>query len=170
MQHHQMTENLLYHVQKIEDWKNLVNDLNDADFYELYNSDHKDTINLTNDISFAEDEYESVISNLDSLIKCLGYAKKVVGLALETGCENELNKLLRNWINETKRKMSYNLNEFNNENLPNITNSYLMHMKSAPKKHLKSILENYAFKHHNQKTDKLTQRINKYTEDLDDNR
>ncbi|CAG8737050.1 226_t:CDS:2, partial [Cetraspora pellucida] len=157
--HRQIMESLLYHVQKIEDWENLINDLDDADFYKLYNSDHEDMINPTNDISFAEDEYESVISNLDSLIKYidwstiqeynetiydpqeevvitiidssypnifrdrqtesispskiyqgLGYAKKAVGLALKTGRENELNKLLRDWINETERKTSYNLN------------------------------------------------------------
>ncbi|CAG8597395.1 9900_t:CDS:2 [Cetraspora pellucida] len=229
-----------------------VNDLDDADFYKLYNLDYEDIINLTNDISFAKDEYESVISNLDSLIKyidqftiqkiwhvatieqqkehfviicrnanhlctwhlpnnnisiyehqinsgfnflnkihhtqifsetvkqnlsCqikynqgLGYAKKAVDLALETGYENELNKLLRDWINETERKMSYNLNESNNKNLSNITNPYLTRMKDASKKCLKSILENYVFKHHNQKTDEPTQRINKYTEDLGDNR
>ncbi|CAG8680818.1 8988_t:CDS:1, partial [Cetraspora pellucida] len=64
----------------------------------------------------------------------------------------------------------YNLNESNNKNLPNITNPHLMHMKGAPKKCLKSILENYASKHHNQKTDEPMQRINKYTEDLSDNR
>ncbi|CAG8792606.1 8434_t:CDS:2, partial [Cetraspora pellucida] len=158
---------------------NVANNLDDANFYELYNSDHEDMINPTNDISFAKDEYKSVISNLDSLIKYIDWSiiqkaldmqKKAVSLALETGCENELNKLLRDWINETERKTSYNLNESNDKNLPNITNSYLTRMKSASKKYLKSILENYASKCHNQKTDKPMQRINKYTEDLGNNR
>ncbi|CAG8728395.1 2407_t:CDS:2, partial [Cetraspora pellucida] len=79
---------------------NVINDLDNADFYELYNSDYEDTINPTNNISFAKDKYES----------------------------------------------------------------------GASKKCLKSILENYASKHYNQKTDKPMQRINKYTKDLDDNR
>ncbi|CAG8750280.1 7463_t:CDS:2, partial [Racocetra fulgida] len=133
---------------------------------------------------FAEDSYESVITNLDSLIKCIdrstiqevwhpqgetaitiaskkdgktvkqnltrwakynqgfGYAKKVVELALETGYENKLNKLLQDWIKETERKIHYNLNEPDKENLPNISNPYLTHTKDVPKKRIKSAFEN----------------------------
>ncbi|CAG8766659.1 5530_t:CDS:2, partial [Cetraspora pellucida] len=126
--------------------------------------------NFLNEIRHTQIFSESIKQNLSCQVKYnqgLGYAKKAVGLALKTDHENELNKLLRNWINETERKMSYNLNESNNENLPNITNPYLTHTKGAPKKCLKSILENYAFKCYNQKTDEPTQRINKYIEDLD---
>ncbi|CAG8749599.1 9498_t:CDS:2, partial [Racocetra fulgida] len=60
-----------------------------------------------------------------------GYAKKAVELALETGYKNELNKLLQNWIKETERKIHYNLNKPNKENLPNISNPYLTHTKEA---------------------------------------
>src|SRR5439155_11829397 len=59
-----------------------------------------------------------------------GYAKRAVNLALEIGCENELNKLLQDWIKEKEREKI----ESNKENLPIISNPHQTRTKGAPKK------------------------------------
>ncbi|CAG8740653.1 17156_t:CDS:2 [Cetraspora pellucida] len=181
-------------------------DINDMDLIEV-------TSNIN--IKFAEDYYESIISNLNFLIKYIDrtsfyevwcvttieqnktyfvivygtanhlctymnlvtkgnedsnefrfehqievkynkefeYTKKAVNLSLEISYENELNKILQDWIKK-KEKIYNNINEFNKENLPDISNSYLMQTKDAPKKCIKSMLENKTSKCYNKKTDK----------------
>ncbi|RIB06142.1 hypothetical protein C2G38_2217854 [Gigaspora rosea] len=50
---------------------------------------------------------DTVKQNMNRQVKYnqgFGYAKKAVKLALETGLENELNKLLQNWIKEMEKK------------------------------------------------------------------
>ena len=94
---------------------------------------------------------ETVKQNLSRQVKYnqgFGYAKRAVDLALEIGCENELNKILQNWIKEKEKEKSGS----NKENQPIISNSYQMCTKGALKKHIKSALENTTTKQ---------QRINK---------
>ncbi|CAG8811772.1 9511_t:CDS:2, partial [Racocetra persica] len=65
IQHHQMNECLLYHVEKIMNWKFLIGRENQI----TKNQVHYEPIEVANDIEFAENSYESVITNLDLLIK-----------------------------------------------------------------------------------------------------
>ncbi|KAF0530101.1 protein far-red impaired response 1 isoform x3 [Gigaspora margarita] len=275
-----MNECLLYRAQKIENWKNLIGREDQVNKNQIYYK----SIEVTKDAEFAEDDYESIITNLDSLIKCIdqstiqevwcimtieqnkehfvvickdanhlctcmtlvtkglvsrhffsvmlnsdkamfhigliparwyneitsnsqdeaaisiinkknlldsnepvyehqiemnysflneirqtqiisdtvkqnlnfrvkynqgfGYAKKAVELALETGLENELNKLLQNWIKKTEKKFYCDLNESSKENLPDISNPYLTSTKSASRKHIKSALEDSSSKYY----------------------
>ena len=71
---------------------------------------------------------ETVKQNLSHKAKYnqgFGYAKKAVNLALEIGCEDELNLLLQCWIKEKEKEIDdKNKSEFNKKNLPNISNSY----------------------------------------------
>ncbi|CAB5373819.1 unnamed protein product [Rhizophagus irregularis] len=49
-----------------------------------------------------------------------GYAKKAIGLALEIGCEDELNGMLQRWIREKENETRSRQLEIDKENLPNI--------------------------------------------------
>ncbi|CAB4382815.1 unnamed protein product [Rhizophagus irregularis] len=87
MQHCQMNECLLYCVKKVENWEDLLGDeVNDEkiDIQEMYSEDQEEKsyneeennntnptgmTEVTGNIEFAEDNYESMILNLDSLIK-----------------------------------------------------------------------------------------------------
>jgi len=88
---------------------------------------------------------ESVKQNLSHKAKYnqgFGYAKRAINLALEIGCENELNSLLQCWIKEKEKEIDdKNKNESNKENLPDISNPYQTRTKGAPKKRMKSALE-----------------------------
>ncbi|CAG8624135.1 9799_t:CDS:2, partial [Scutellospora calospora] len=52
-----------------------------------------------------------------------------------------------------KEKIHNNISEFNKKNLLGISNPYLMQTKGAPKKYIKSTLENKTSKYYNKKTD-----------------
>ncbi len=80
--------------------------------------------------------------------KGFGYAKKVINLALEIDCEDELNEFLQHWVRDKEKK---NKKVFNKENLLNINNSYKIHIKGAPKKHMKSAVEDITSKYINKK-------------------
>ncbi|CAB4382816.1 unnamed protein product [Rhizophagus irregularis] len=101
--------------------------------------------------------YEHLIEpNFDILNEIhIGYAKKAVNLALEMGCEDELNKLLQNWIKVKERTIRDNLSKSNKENLPNISNPRQVRTKGAPKKCVKSTLENTTTKYHNKGKEKI---------------
>ncbi len=96
---------------------------------------------------------ETVKQNLTRQVKYnqgFGYAKRAIDLALEIGCEDDLNNLLQNWIKKKEKKRIDNLkSDSNNENLPNISNPHQTHMKGAPKKRVKSALEGTTTKHVN---------------------
>src|SRR6266542_1970660 len=68
--------------------------------------------------------------------KGFGYAKKAINLALEMGCEDELNELLQRWIRDKEKE---NKKVSDKENLLNINNPYKTRTKGAPKKCLKRI-------------------------------
>jgi hypothetical protein len=70
-----------------------------------------------------------------------GYAKKAIGLALEIGCEDELNGMLQRWIREKENETRSRQLEINKENLPNISNPYQTRTKGAPRKRIKNALE-----------------------------
>ncbi|CAB4392594.1 unnamed protein product, partial [Rhizophagus irregularis] len=70
-----------------------------------------------------------------------GYAKKAIRLALEIGCEDELNGMLQRWIREKKNETRSRQLEISKKNLPNISNPYQTRIKGAPRKHIKNALE-----------------------------
>ncbi|RIA88319.1 hypothetical protein C1645_739483 [Glomus cerebriforme] len=81
---------------------------------------------------------ETVKQNLSNQAKYnqgFGYAKKAIGLALEIGCEDELNKMLQGWIREKERS------RIGKENLPEINNLYKICTKGVPRKCMKNVLE-----------------------------
>ena len=101
---------------------------------------------------------ETVRQNLSHKVKYnqgIGYAKKAVDLALEMGCENELNKILQDWIKSKERIICDNLSKSNKENLPNISNPHQVRTKGAPKKRIKSTLENTTAKSHDKGKEKI---------------
>src|SRR6185312_4653345 len=88
---------------------------------------------------------ETVKKNLSHKAKYnqgIGYAKKAVNLALEMKCEDELNELLQCWIRDKEKELPTNQRNSNKENLPNISNPHKTRTKGAPKKRIKSALEN----------------------------
>lgn len=80
--------------------------------------------------------------------KGFGYAKKAINLALEMGCEDELNELLQRWIRDKEKE---NKKVSDKENLLNINNPYKTRTKGAPKKRLKSAVEDVTSKYINKK-------------------
>ncbi|CAB5193477.1 unnamed protein product [Rhizophagus irregularis] len=70
-----------------------------------------------------------------------GYVKKAIGLALEIGCEDELNGMLQRWIREKENETRSRQLEIDKENLPNISNPYQTRTKGAPRKRIKNALE-----------------------------
>ena len=93
---------------------------------------------LLHEIRHTQAFSETVKQNLSHQAKYnqgFGYAKKAIGLALETGCEDELNKMLQRWIREKERETHFRQLETNKENLLNISNPYQARTKGAPRKH-----------------------------------
>jgi hypothetical protein len=63
-------------------------------------------------------------------------------LALEIGCEDELNTLLQCWVKDKEKKIhDRNEIESNKENWLNISNPYQTRTKGASKKRMKNALE-----------------------------
>ncbi|CAG8546107.1 24590_t:CDS:2 [Racocetra persica] len=116
--------------------------LNDS--ISIYEYQIETNYSLLDEIRYTQVISETVKRNLTYKVKYnqgFSYTKKAVNLALKTGCEDELNKLLQDWIKETKRKIYCDSNESNKQNLPNISNLYLTQTKDASKKRIKSIFE-----------------------------
>src|SRR3954452_12031183 len=93
---------------------------------------------LLHEIRHTQAFSETVKQNLSHQAKYnqgFDYAKKAIGLALETGCEDELNEILQRWIREKERS------RIDKENLPEINNPYETRTKCAPRKRMKSALE-----------------------------
>src|SRR2546430_12830253 len=89
MQHRQMNQTLLYRPSKIEDWENLLeSEQKQADDEEQSDEERSDNEEQSDEepdnkqsdadnddeINFAEDDYESSISNLNSLVRYLNNA------------------------------------------------------------------------------------------------
>ncbi|RHZ82936.1 hypothetical protein Glove_102g39 [Diversispora epigaea] len=71
----------------------------------IYEHQVRTNFDLLNKIHHTHLFSETVWANLSHKAKYnlgFGYAKQAIGLALELGCEDEINKILRNWINEKK--------------------------------------------------------------------
>jgi hypothetical protein len=93
---------------------------------------------LLHEIRHTQAFSETVKQNLSHRAKYnqgFGYAKKAIGLALEIGCEDELNEMLQRWIREKERS------RIGKENLPEINNPYETRTKGAPRKRIKNALE-----------------------------
>ena len=93
---------------------------------------------LLHEIRHTQAFSETVKQNLSHQAKYnqgFGYAKKAIGLALETGCKDELNEMLQRWIREKERS------RIGKENLPEINNPHETRTKGAPRKRMKSALE-----------------------------
>ncbi|CAG8732493.1 hypothetical protein RIR_jg18344.t1 [Rhizophagus irregularis DAOM 181602=DAOM 197198] len=79
MQYCQMNKCLFYCIKKIENWKDLLGDERKAEDQEEksynekknHNTDPIGMTEVTGNIEFTEDNYESIILNPDSLIKCI---------------------------------------------------------------------------------------------------
>ena len=71
------------------------------------------------------------------------------------GCENKLNKILQDWIKAKERIIRDNLSKSNKENFPNISNPYQVRTKGAPKKRIKSTLENTTAKSRDKGKEKI---------------
>ncbi|PKY59220.1 hypothetical protein RhiirA4_481795 [Rhizophagus irregularis] len=113
--------------------------------------------NMLNEIRYTQVFSETVKKNLSNQVKYgqgLGYAKKALNLALENGCENELNRPLQHWIKDKEKEIYVNQeNESNKENLLNISNPYKTRTKGTPKKkRIKSTLENKHYHNENMHT------------------
>ncbi|RIA95156.1 hypothetical protein C1645_758340, partial [Glomus cerebriforme] len=81
---------------------------------------------------------ETVKQNLSNQAKYnqgFSYAKKAIELALKIGCEDELNKILQEWIREKERS------RIGKENLPEINNSYETCTKGTLRKCMKNALK-----------------------------
>ena len=111
-----------------------------------YEHQIRTNFDVLNEICHTQLFSETVRQNLSRQAKynqSFGYAKQAVGLSLEMGCENELNKVLQNWISKKKREIRDKQLRSNKENLPNISNPYQTRTKGAPKKRVKNALEGY---------------------------
>lgn len=62
-----------------------------------------DTLNEIRNIQMFSETVKQNLSHKVKYNQGIGYAKKAVNLALETGCEDELNKLLQDWIKVKER-------------------------------------------------------------------
>jgi hypothetical protein len=123
----------------------------------VYEHPIEPNFDILNEIRNVQMFSETVKQNLSHKVKYnqgIGYAKKAVNLALEMGCEDELNKLLQDWIKVKERTIRDNLSKSNKENLPNISNPRQVRTKGAPKKRVKSALENTT-KYHNKGKEKI---------------
>src|SRR6266498_3861545 len=108
---------------------------------------------MLNEIRHTQVFLETVKQNLTRQVKYnqgFGYAKRIIDLALEIGCEDDLNNLLQNWIKKKEKERIDNLkSDSNNENLSNISNPHQTHTKGASKKRVKSALEDITTKYVN---------------------
>jgi len=81
-----------------------------------------------NKIRYTQEFSETVKKKLSHKVKYnqgFGYAKRAINLALEIGCEDELNTLLQHWVRDKEKEIHVqNESELNKEILPNITNPY----------------------------------------------
>ena len=120
--------------------KNVSN--SDEFIYEHQIETNFDTLNKIRHIQVFSETVKQNLSHKAKYNKDFRYAKKAINLALEIGCENELNSLLQCWIKEKEKEIDdKNKNESNKENLPDISNPYQTRTKGAPKKRMKSALE-----------------------------
>ncbi|CAB5360724.1 unnamed protein product [Rhizophagus irregularis] len=123
----------------------------------VYEHQIETNFNMLNEIRHTQVFSETVKKNLSNQAKYsqgLGYAMKALNLALENGCENELNRLLQHWIKDKEKEIYVNQeNESNKENLSNISNPYKTRTKGAlKKKRIKSTLENKHYHNENMHT------------------
>ena len=110
----------------------------------MYEHQVRSDFSLLHEICHTQAFSETVKQNLSHQAKYnqgFSYAKKAIGLALEIGCEDELNNMLQRWIREKENETSFRQLEINKENLPNISNPYQTRTKGAPRKRIKSALE-----------------------------
>ncbi|POG62316.1 hypothetical protein GLOIN_2v1846544 [Rhizophagus irregularis DAOM 181602=DAOM 197198] len=105
-------------VGRVEDWNDLLK--NEITIGEGQDEDSED-----------DEDYEDGF----------GYTKKAIGLALEIGCEDELNGMLQRWIREKENETRSRQLEIKKENLPNISNPYQTRTKGAQRKRIKNALE-----------------------------
>ena len=103
---------------------------------------------LLHDIRHTQAFSENAKQNLSHQAKYnqdFGYAKRVIGISLDMGCEDELNGILQSWIKEKekeKERQSETLTcNSNKENLPNVSNPYQTRTKGAPMTRIKNVLE-----------------------------
>jgi len=104
----------------------------------IYEHQIRPDFSLLHEIRHTQAFSETVKQNLSHQAKYnqgFGYTKKAIGLALEIGCEDELNGMLQRWIREKERS------RIGKENLPDISNPHETRTKGAPKKRIKSALE-----------------------------
>ncbi|CAG8780041.1 17000_t:CDS:2, partial [Cetraspora pellucida] len=172
MQCCQMSESLLYCTSKVENWNDLLdyrenvtnnNELEEnAEGYESELEEDADNSKLEKQnykrnnaakFEFAEDDYESALLNLNSLIAYLDHAnvhERAINLALQMGCKDEINQILQHWIKEKEKKICdeqlEDELEFSKENRPCISNPYQTRIKGAQKKH-KNILNDVTKDH-----------------------
>ncbi|CAG8814495.1 17353_t:CDS:2, partial [Racocetra persica] len=135
----------------------------EANFQELYNKDSKefyemddDTINLSNNINFAKDEYESIISSLDSLVKCIDrstFQEQEVAITIARREYSSDKTVKQNLSCQAKYQQGLGYTK-KAVNLALETGC-----ESAPKKHIRNVLENHTSKRQNQKADEPIQRI-----------
>ncbi|RIA79304.1 hypothetical protein C1645_794590 [Glomus cerebriforme] len=93
---------------------------------------------LLHEIHHTQAFSEIVKQNLSNQAKYnqgFSYMKKAIGLALEIGCEDELNEMLQGWIREKEHS------RIGKENLPEINNPYETRTKGTPRKRMKNALE-----------------------------
>ncbi|RHZ51071.1 hypothetical protein Glove_485g33 [Diversispora epigaea] len=112
----------------------------------VYEHQVRTNFDLLNKIRHTHLFSETVRANLSHKAKYnlgFGYAKQAIGLALELGCEDEINKILRNWINEKKIEIRDSQPDHisNKENLPSISNPHQTCTKGAPRKRVKNAVE-----------------------------
>ncbi|PKK70398.1 hypothetical protein RhiirC2_711936 [Rhizophagus irregularis] len=165
IQRRQMNESLLYRVKKIENWEHL-----------LERSDEKDS-----KVKFAEDDYESKLSNLCFLFSYLDHAvihEVWSVMTIEQNKEHfvvlygntnylctcmwlvtrELSWIRKKEIEIRDRQLERIIGS--KENLPNISNPHQTRTKGAPKKRVKNALENTTIKYSNNKNRQDIKKLN----------
>jgi hypothetical protein len=117
----------------------------------IYEHQIRTNFDVLNEIRHTQLFSETVKQNLSHKAKYnkgFGYAKKAIGLALEMGCENEINEILQSWIR--KKEGEIRDSQLERENLPNVSNPYQTRTKGAPKKRVKNVLEDITTKNRKQ--------------------
>ncbi len=107
-----------------------------------------DTLNKIYHIQVFSETVKQNLSHKAKYNKGFGYAKKAINLALEMGCKDKLNELLQHWIRDKEKE---NKKVSDKKNFLNINNPYKTYTKGAPKKCLKSIVEDITSKYINKK-------------------
>jgi len=106
------------------------------------------TLNKIYHIQIFSETVKQNLSHKTKYNKGFRYAKKAINLALEMGCEDELNELLQHWIRDKEKK---NKKVSDKKNLLNINNPYKIYTKGTPKKHMKSAVKDVTSKYINKK-------------------